>query len=783
MNEIKILYNVFVTIISLLVASAVFSADAIHPLPNIVFIFADDLGWGDAGPRKNPESPVITSNIDRLANEGMRFTDAHTASSVCAPSRYAAMTGNNPFRGRRRWGTWDYLAPSQILNGQKTVADVLKSAGYRTAFFGKWHMGGDFFEKGSDSIYRGQDPNQVDFTRRFRSGPFDHGFDYSFTLPSGIQSAPFAYFENDKYIPIDPANSQMVFLADSPFTRAGFGDPNWDSRDVGSRLAKKAVGFIDRHNRQYGKQKPFLLYYASQAPHGPYTPPVEFDGEPVKGVTGLTPRLDMVAELDLQVGKIIKALETRGLDDNTLIIITSDNGGYQPIAKTLAAGHHGVGGLRGQKAEVYDGGHRVPFIAKWGDGTKAGSMITPGSVNNQLIAVNDWVASMYALTNQAMPADQALDSANILPLLLGKVNEPVRSYLTVDATPGVAGNQKKWRTIRKGKWALLLDATDTPRELYNMATDLKQTTNLIDKPSQSYRISKLRDLYLYAMNQSKRTVPDPCGAPKLRSDSTASIDLWKDCGDDNEWHLRATGIPNGSKAVFLGEINSEDTFMGVVQHRLTPHDSIYDYINTDDPLRIKYGFKIWGNSVNGFDFKVSADSPTCLNTITQPANTIIRLGAFRQQITAPFNLSTLSNCSPPMESECGEPSYNPDTFRGSVLWRDCPSDQWHYRVADATKQSGSVYNGFFVANQRVNNVIAYNLNSNDFLDFISNPKRIEFEIKVSTPNINGIDFTYPSTADVCFGLTQSPNQKLMLGKNKIPVALPINLATLQACIP
>ena len=778
MTKIKLSLLIF----SLLLISTGVSANLTQPLPNIVFIFADDLGWGDAGPKKLQSSPVITQNIDQLAEQGMHFTDAHTASAVCAPSRYSAMTGNNPFRGRKRWGTWDYFAPSQILESQNTVADVLKAAGYQTAFFGKWHMGGDFFMKGSNTIYRGDDPTQVDFNRRFHNGPLDHGFDYSYTLPSGIQAEPYAYFENDRYTPIDPANAALTELSNGPFTRAGYGDPNWDSRMVGGRLAQKAVDFINRHNNQYGNSKPFLLYYATQAPHGPYTPPAQFDGKPVAGETGMTARQDMILELDFQVGKIINAIDNHGLSNNTLIIFTSDNGGYQPTPDITAAGHDGVAGLRGQKAEVYDGGHRVPFIAKWGDGTPAGSKIKPGSVNHQLISVNDWVATMYALTNQALPEDQALDSANILPLLTGEKDEPVRSYLMVDATPGTAGTQRKWRTIRAGDWALLLDPSDTPQELYNMATDHRQTRNLINDSQYNERVNALLDQYLYAINVSTRTVPDPCGKPNPGPVQGPAIHLWKDCGNSGQWHLHATGV-SGAKdpVVFEGELNSDGHFTDVVPYKTSPHDSIYDFINTSDPKRIEYGFKIWDRWVNGVDFTIADNQQTCFSTLSQPTQTKLLLGGAQLPFTTPFDLNSLMSCRPSAQSVCGEPAYNPAKDHGIFLWKDCPNNQWHLRVT-AGMSNGAMYQGFTTTSNGNGLVTPYNLNANDTLDVTTQPSRIDFDIRVWQPNINGFDFSYPQATDLCFGLSHRSGNSVTLGQSKVSVKLPINLTTLEPCV-
>lgn len=511
-------------LLSLVFFGLVASDAALAAKPNVIYFLSDDVGYGDVGPFKKAGSPARTPNIDRLAAEGMTFTDAHSPAAVCAPTRYSALTGNYPYRGRSRWGTWRYNRQSQILPGQNTVADVMKAAGYRTGFFGKLHQGGDFYEKGAATFYRGDNATLVDLNRAFRNGPLDHGFQYSFTLPTGIQNTPYAYFENDKYVPINPAQSGLVFLnagakSNGAIINAGYGDANWGSSQAGPGLTRKAVDFIDNHhqnNLRNGTATPFMMFYAAPAIHEPNTPPNFFiNGERVKGETGGGAKADMIYEMDLQVGALLRALEVRGLLSNTLFIFTSDNGPELHDTSIPIPNHDSRGGLRGEKASLHEGGHRVPFIARWGDGTPAGSKIRPGSRSNQLIGIHDWVAAMYALTNRPMPADQALDSANILPILLGQQSEstPLRDYLVLQA--GSFNHQpyhQHWQAIRRSQWKLILDTANAPRELYNLATDLRETQNVVNDPTKATLVSALQKLNSSAVNALPRTVPAWTGA-------------------------------------------------------------------------------------------------------------------------------------------------------------------------------------------------------------------------------------------------------------------------------
>jgi arylsulfatase A len=514
-------------------------------LPNIVLVFYDDFGLGDMK-RFNPDSKVPTPNLDRLAESGMVFMDAHTTSSLCAPSRYSVMTGNYPFRGRAEGGVWSPFQPSNVLPEQRTIGNILQDAGYNTSMFGKLNLGGRIRMKdGSLYPYTNKqalkkDWRDLDFSRKIEDGPTDYGFDYSYVLLEGIQAPPYAYFENDK-LEGNPADLQWLPASrEGSITGEGLRMPDYDSRQAGPRLMGKALDFIDRHvaeNRRSGKERPFFMHYASQAVHGPYTPPDTFFGKPVKGVTGVRNRLDMCVEADLAVGELMRKLDEQGLLDNTLFIATSDNGvpwgrnGMQGLYKTeVRAGHgHSQGiidgvPLRGCKGQIWEGGHRVLFLARWGDGTPAGSRIAPGSSSRQLISLSDLAATFLAITNQSIPEDQFRDSHNLLPILLGKQNEsiPVRKFMYQQSgTEDLAGvGNKMFRAVRWNNYKLIFHDGIRPyderfyyfreyRKFYDLSTDVGEHRNILFEPEHAERIRRMQRMLTEQLENPKegRTSP------------------------------------------------------------------------------------------------------------------------------------------------------------------------------------------------------------------------------------------------------------------------------------
>jgi arylsulfatase A-like enzyme len=515
-------YLKFVFSAVLLIAGAL-SVNAFAAPPNVIFILADDIGYSDVSAYNKYISgadPVLpTPNIDRLAQEGMMLTDAHSPAASCAPTRYSAMTGNYPYRSRLPGGVWPAYDVSNILPGQTPIAATMKSKGYRTAFFGKWHLGAEWYDDAGNIVAPEYDDTTVDVAAGIaRGGPVDQGFDYSFSLPSGIQHSPYAYFENNDWYPISSDSVITPLSADDQevpgsVTDGKKGDSAYNSRDVGPMLASKAIEFIDDHMQTH-PDSPFLMYYSSQAVHKPWTPPDSLDGQPVQGATGISDHADMIHELDLQVGAIISKLESEGILDQTLIIFTSDNGGLNRL-ESQANGHYSNLGLRGSKAHIYEGGHRVPFIVRWP------GVVVPGTLSHQTILLSDWVATMYDMLGIPMGSEDALDAVSILPVLAGlqDENDPIRDQIII-----LAGNPEKHNGpgIRNGDDILIYKDGDlytggVVTELFNLASDPLQTENLIADPAYQSRITEMDTMYQAALSSSRTSPALDYSDPNVRT--------------------------------------------------------------------------------------------------------------------------------------------------------------------------------------------------------------------------------------------------------------------------
>lgn len=489
----------------------------VKQLPNVIFILADDIGYGDLG---SYGGQLPTPNLDDLAEDGIRFTDAHAPAALCAPSRFAMLTGSYPYRSHKAGGAWNTNTPSIFSDpyghteaGRKiTIGEVLQNAGYRTAFFGKSHLGGDVRDDSGKLIRNQKDLGRMDFKYGVHNSINEYGFDYSYFLPSGIQHEPFAFFENGFFAPVDPVKpadnrstklwlngtyegengvSEIVEHRKKP----GRGDVDYSSSQVGIMLVNKALSFIDMHLQQNnisGDNKPFLLYYASQAIHVPHTTPKDFDGDPSKineainGVTGGTTG-DFIYELDVQVGKILRKLEDEGLAENTIVFFTSDNGALWPrICDFGNPKHDNNGPFRGYKASVYEGGHRVPFIIKWP------GKIEAGRVSDETVLAQDWVATMYEIARQDMEEDQAMDCSSLLPLITGAKTDHQSLHPFIIYQDGFAYDG----AIREGDWVLLVNRENKATELYNLEKDIQQEHNLIDERQYKELINRLRNKFL-----------------------------------------------------------------------------------------------------------------------------------------------------------------------------------------------------------------------------------------------------------------------------------------------
>jgi len=403
--------------------------------PNVVLIFADDLGYGDLG--CYGATKVKTPNIDRLAKEGRRFMDAHSASAVCTPSRYGLLTGEYPIRAMGGKGTWGPLSTTSGLiidTKTLTIGKIFKNKGYATACLGKWHLG---FKQGKNN-----------WKPPLRPGPRDVGFDHYFGVPLVNSGSPYVYVEDDTIVGYDPADP-LVFggkpVSPTPMfpEEASRKSPNrfggalkahqiYDDEKTGTLLTEKAVTWITKN-----KGKPFFLYFPTPNIHHPFTPAPRFKGTSQCGLYG-----DFIHELDCMVGQILKCLDDNGLSDNTLVIFTSDNGGMLNLAgrNAMIAGHKINGDLLGFKFGVWEGGHRIPFIARWPGKIKAGTK------SDQLISQVDMLATFMALTDQDVTTLEGKDSINMLPALLGDPDKLLRTELLL------APRQPRNLAIRKGKW-------------------------------------------------------------------------------------------------------------------------------------------------------------------------------------------------------------------------------------------------------------------------------------------------------------------------------------------
>jgi arylsulfatase A-like enzyme len=486
------------------------SAAADASRPNIVYILADDLGYGDLG-CYNAESKIPTPNLDRLASEGIRFTDAHSPSSVCTPTRYALLTGRYCWRSRLKAQVLGPWGATLIEEGRLTAPQLLRDHGYATHCVGKWHLGFDWpTNNGQPAESRQNVLSNVDFTKPILNGPITRGFDSYFgvDLPN---YPPYIYLENDHSVGIPTVPNSPAQNRPGPML------PGWNWVNILPDCAARAVKIIENASGGTGvspvpraadgktptNQKPFFLYFPLTSPHYPVVPDPEFRGKSGAGDYG-----DFVTQSDAVIGQILDALKRTGLTDNTLVIFTSDNGPEVVEIKPGAYdrlkefGHASMGQLRGCKRDIWEGGHRVPFIARWP------GQIPAGTTSTETICHVDFLATIAALLKTKLSDDAGEDSYNILPTLKNeKRDRPIRPATIHHAASGKFA-------IRQGDWVFLDAPTgddngppnrrlepqwfkdargyqphNLPGELYNLATDLSQRHNLYaDHPD------KVRDL-------------------------------------------------------------------------------------------------------------------------------------------------------------------------------------------------------------------------------------------------------------------------------------------------
>jgi arylsulfatase A-like enzyme len=487
MSRLRILTALFAAT-SLLALSA--AQEPPKALPNIVLLLADDLGYGDLR-CYNDEARVATPHLDRLAREGLRFTDAHSPSTVCTPTRYGLLTGQMPFRVPRGGVVFQGAGgPSLIAPERLTLAEMLRERGYATAAIGKWHLGLSFRDANGAALHGGrlEDVAKIDFTRRVEGGPLEHGFERFF----GTACCPttdwlYAFLEGDR-IPVPPTGPiDKKKLPQHPYAndcRPGWIAPNFPMEEVDLVFLEQSRKFLEEHRRS-APEKPFFLYHAMQAVHLP-----SFAGREYQGKSGAGPHGDFLAEMDALVGALLAELEKQGFADDTLVLFTSDNG--PEVASVVHMrkdhDHDGARPWRGVKRDAWEGGHRVPCIVRWPGRVK------PGTTSAQLLSLTDVMATLAAITGAELPNDAAEDSFDLSPVLEGQAEAPVRPYLLTQAFAGA-----RTLSIRRGQWKYIDHpgsggndyqrgelrafglpelAPEAPAQLYDLASDPGETKNL-----------------------------------------------------------------------------------------------------------------------------------------------------------------------------------------------------------------------------------------------------------------------------------------------------------------
>lgn len=425
--------------------------------PNIIFILADDMGYGDLS-CLNKESKIRTPNMDRIARDGIHFTDAHSGSAVCTPTRYGILTGRYSWRTELKEGVLWGHSPMLIEKDRMTVASLLQNHNYRTACIGKWHLGLG-------------DAEETDYSQRLTPGPNDVGFDYFFGIPASLDMVPYVYVRNDRVLQ-QPTETVEKVREGGVFWRGGPIAPNFDFEEVLPTLTLEATDFIQSCCSETRGQ-PFFLYFPLTAPHTPWVPTEEFVGKSQAGLYG-----DFVSQVDWTVGEILKKLDEHNLIENTLIIVTSDNGSDE---RYIGEQHqHDANYIfRGQKSDAWDGGHRVPFLARWP------KRIPAGSRSDALLCLTDFMATVAAILEEPLPKNVAEDSYNLLPALTCESPDPpIRDAIVHHSVNGTfAIRQGDWKLIYakgSGGWSLSEEEApdDAPWQLYNMKQDVREQKNL-----------------------------------------------------------------------------------------------------------------------------------------------------------------------------------------------------------------------------------------------------------------------------------------------------------------
>ena len=472
----------FLLFVALFVLHAAFAfAAGASSRPNVVLIYTDDQGYGDMS-ALNPRSKFQTPHMDRLAREGLVFTDGHCADTVCTPSRYALLTGRYAWRTSLKSGVLHAEDPCLIEKGRLTIASLLEAQGYHTAMFGKWHLGMEV-------------PGEVgqrDWSQPIADGPNAHGFTTFYGIPASMNYGVLTFIENTRVTDPpsvwtrkkpEPKNGTFRFMP--PYENAPQGDadieiaPSFRDDICLGRFTEKTVKYIDRVASEAKAGKPFFVYFALNSPHLPHSPAREFVGRSAIGTYG-----DFMMETDHRVGEVLAALDRNGLAENTLVILSSDNGSESNYVERLQRyGHASNGDLKGGKRDIYEGGHRVPFVARWP------AVIAKGRQFSEPVCQTDIIATLADILGVKMPANAAEDSFSLMPAFRGTPSPSTsRAVIHHSGSGHFAIREGRWKlNLFRGSGGSLAPKQITPKgkeppfELYDMQTDWRETTNVHDK--------------------------------------------------------------------------------------------------------------------------------------------------------------------------------------------------------------------------------------------------------------------------------------------------------------
>ena len=475
-------------------------------LPNIVYILADDLGYGDIG-AFNPDGKIPTPNIDRLAAEGMRFTDAHSPSAVCTPTRYGILTGRYAWRSGLKEGVLTGKSKALIPEGRSTVASLLKTEGYRTAFIGKWHLGWDWALADSTDFggsgWNAGDFDNIVFTEPVENTPNDLGFNYAYGHSGSLDMAPYVYVENAQVTAeVDTITENKDKYS---WWRKGPTASDFDHEQVTPHFFSKAADYLRQSSEH---EVPFFLYLALPSPHTPILPTEAWQGE-----SGINPYADFVMMIDDYVGQLVETLAARGLADNTMIVFTSDNGCSPEADFDILAekGHHPSAGFRGHKADIFEGGHRIPFIVKWP------GRISPNTISNLTVCQTDLMATCADIIGKSLEESEGEDSFSMLPLFANsdKVEYGRKATVHHSVNGSFAIRQGNWKLIfcpGSGGWSDPKPGTEAVKalpeyQLYNLSEDPFESSNLVDKHPD--KVKALRDLIASYIKNGRSTPGEP----------------------------------------------------------------------------------------------------------------------------------------------------------------------------------------------------------------------------------------------------------------------------------